>query len=87
MAHPVGTQDRELTLVRVSRAFVRAHGWPTSFAAAEEEADTGTEGVAVVKRPYGETVMDSYKDLDVAFLREGPEGQAFLFVQAWRGPA
>jgi hypothetical protein len=79
-------EAREMTVIQVPRAWVHDHGWP-NWEEAQAERLAGTPGFEHVTRRQGEIVMDSYRNLDVAFLRKGPKGEAFLFVQAWRGAA
>lgn len=76
-----------LSVVQVPRAWIHANGWPDRFE--EVESLVGVEdGFVARTEPRGQLAMDSYRhDLNIAYLRKGPTGQACLYVQAWVGAA
>lgn len=77
-----------LETVEVPRAWIKRHGWSSTYRDLAALADAQLEGFKRTTQRRGDVVMKSYKwDLDVAFFREGPQGQAMLYAQCWRGPA
>jgi len=80
--------DESLETVEVPRAWIHEHGWPETFGELVTLAAMGEAGVVQSRRPAGDLLIKAMQhDLDVAFFREGPTGQALLFVQAWMGAA
>jgi hypothetical protein len=78
---------RTLETIEVPRAWIRDHGWPTRYLELEARLAAQTPGITRSARARGEIVMLAETPLDVAFFRRGNDGQACLYVQAWRGPA
>lgn len=84
---PVSPMLFQLETVEVPRAWIRDHGWVHRYDDLAARADAGEPGVVKSCQARGEIVMQSYAALDRAWFREGSQGQACLYVQAWVGPA
>jgi hypothetical protein len=78
---------RVLETIAVPRAWIREHGWPTSYADLESLVDERAPGCLRTDEARGTIAQRAYSALDVAYFRAGSEGQAVLYVQAWVGPA
>lgn len=69
--------------IELPRAWVKAHP-PHSYS----YRDLVAQGFVPTTQTRGDIVQKSYRHgLDVAYVREGPEGQALWYVQCWIGPA
>jgi fructosamine-3-kinase len=74
--------------VQVPRSWIHDHGWPESYDVLVGLAETSEDGFVHKRRPVGDLLAYAHQaNADLAWFREGPRGQANLFVQAWRGPA
>jgi hypothetical protein len=78
---------RALETIAIPRAWIRAHGWPASYADLESLVDERAPGCARTDEPRGVVARRAYQPLDVAYFRKGSAGEACLYVQAWDGPA
>lgn len=76
--------DGELDVVEVSRDWITRHGWPDRYVDLRALADAETEGFKTLRLRKGELAGRSWQQLDVAYFREGGEGQACLYAQCWR---
>lgn len=87
-APPVTVEPASYDTVQVPRAHIQEHGWPDSFAALVVLAQAEPGRLVHAKREVGTLMGEAYTAAsDLAWFREGPQGQANLFVQGWRGPA
>jgi len=84
---PPNPLNRSLEVVIVTRTAIGRDGWPTSWRelrakAAERTAD-GEPELAIKRMSMGELVDASYRQLDLAFFRDGGEDRPCLVAQAW----
>jgi hypothetical protein len=99
-AHQRGKQKElaymngELPVIAIDRAWIREHGWPSTYAEIGAAADAGELSVMRLMRVRQDLIRESYQSRtgpaaggEWAYFREGAEGQAFLFAQAWDGAA